>query len=183
MLRLRRYRASDSILYTDSGWALGCRAGSGYVHLPINRDVGVRVVGKVYHVQNVSAYDGRLKEWMRRFHGIATITLPITQAGRRLIDRAHGALYPRCHACRVGYEWRSTINDDMAKMKQSSKLYVFEKGDPGIVRNVEYFPMPASLGLQSIGGACDTDKLLCMVFGVIAETSGVHCTPGKDGVM
>ena len=26
----------------------------------------------VYHLQNVNAYDSRLKNWMGRFHGVAT---------------------------------------------------------------------------------------------------------------
>jgi hypothetical protein len=25
-----------------------------------------------FHIQNVNAYDSRLKEWIRRFHGVAT---------------------------------------------------------------------------------------------------------------
>jgi hypothetical protein len=56
---------------------------------------GIRVVGKVYHVQNVNAYDSRLKEWVHRFHGIATHYLANYLGWRRLIDRAHGALSPR----------------------------------------------------------------------------------------
>ena len=28
------------------------------------------------HINNVNAYHGRLKEWMRRFHGVATDNLP-----------------------------------------------------------------------------------------------------------
>lgn len=30
------------------------------------------MVAGVYHVQNVNAYDSRLKSWIRRFHGVAT---------------------------------------------------------------------------------------------------------------
>ena len=29
-----------------------------------------------FHINNVNAYHGRLKEWMRRFHGVATENLP-----------------------------------------------------------------------------------------------------------
>jgi len=28
------------------------------------------------HINNVNAYHGRLKEWLRRFHGVATKNLP-----------------------------------------------------------------------------------------------------------
>ena len=29
------------------------------------------------HINNVNGYHGRLKEWMRRFHGVATKNLPL----------------------------------------------------------------------------------------------------------
>ena len=29
-----------------------------------------------FHFNNVNAYHGRLKEWLRRFHGVATQNLP-----------------------------------------------------------------------------------------------------------
>jgi hypothetical protein len=67
----------------------------GIAHRPINLVAGVRVAGKIYHVQNVNAYDSRLKEWMRRFHGIVTHYLANYLGWRRLIDRAHGSLSPR----------------------------------------------------------------------------------------
>ncbi len=35
-------------------------------------DGGARVIAGVYHIQNVNAYDSRLKQWMRRFYGVAT---------------------------------------------------------------------------------------------------------------
>ncbi len=37
---------------------------------PRRVSAGVRVINRVYHVQNVNAYGSRLKEWMRRFHGV-----------------------------------------------------------------------------------------------------------------
>jgi len=83
---------NDAILCSDSGNALGAAVrGIGITHRPINLAAGIRVVGRVYHVQNVNAYGSRLKEWMQRFHGITTNYL----GGRRLIDRAHGSLSPR----------------------------------------------------------------------------------------
>jgi len=93
---LKPLLASDAILCTDSGRALGAAVREiGITHRPINLAAGIRVVGKVYHVQNVNAYDSRLKEWMHRFHGIATHYLANYLGWRRLIDRAHGSLSPR----------------------------------------------------------------------------------------
>ena len=93
---LKPLLASDAILCTDSGRALGVAVREiGIAHRPINLAAGIRVIGKVYHVQNVNAYDSRLKEWMQRFHGIATHYLANYLGWRRLIDRAHGALSPR----------------------------------------------------------------------------------------
>ncbi len=39
------------------------------------------LINKVYHIQNVNAYDSRLKGWMHRFNGVATKYLPITWDG------------------------------------------------------------------------------------------------------
>lgn len=41
-------------------------------HRPVNLSAGIRVIAGVYHVQNVNAYDSRLKDWLRRFKGVAT---------------------------------------------------------------------------------------------------------------
>jgi transposase-like protein len=38
------------------------------------------------HINNVNAYHGRLKEWMRRFHGVATKNLPNYLSWRRTIE-------------------------------------------------------------------------------------------------
>ena len=43
---------------------------------------------KVFHVQNVNAYHSRLKNWMRRFHGVATEHLPSYLGWRRLHEMA-----------------------------------------------------------------------------------------------
>lgn len=93
---LKPLLASDTVLCTDSGKALGAAVREiGITHRPINLAAGIRVVGKVYHVQNVNAYDSRLKEWMIRFHGIATHYLANYLGWRRMIDPTHGALSPR----------------------------------------------------------------------------------------
>ncbi|MGC8475419.1 MAG: IS1595 family transposase, partial [Acetobacteraceae bacterium] len=38
------------------------------------------------HINNVNAYHSRLKEWMRRFHGVATANLPNYLSWRRTIE-------------------------------------------------------------------------------------------------
>jgi transposase-like protein len=39
-----------------------------------------------FHLNNVNAYHGRLKEWLRRFHGIATKNLPNYLGWRRTLE-------------------------------------------------------------------------------------------------
>jgi transposase-like protein len=39
-----------------------------------------------YHINNVNAYHGRLKEWLRRFHGVATANLANYLSWRRTIE-------------------------------------------------------------------------------------------------
>ncbi len=38
----------------------------------INVSAKEHVKNGIYHIQNVNAYDSRLKSWMRYFHGVAT---------------------------------------------------------------------------------------------------------------
>ena len=44
-------------------------------HPAVNLSKGIRVKGAV-HVQNVNAYHSRFREWIARFHGVATHYLP-----------------------------------------------------------------------------------------------------------
>ena len=46
----------------------------------------------VWHVQNVNAYDRRLKSWMGRFYGVATKYLHHYLGWRRLLDRFNGSV-------------------------------------------------------------------------------------------
>ena len=79
--------ASDCILCTDSSKAMGAAARKiGITHRTVNLAAGIRVVARVYHVQNVNAYDSRLKNWMHRFHGVATRYLPSYLGWRRILD-------------------------------------------------------------------------------------------------
>jgi transposase-like protein len=47
-----------------------------------------------FHINNVNAYHGRLKEWMRRFHGVATKNLPNYLSWRRTIEAFSTASTP-----------------------------------------------------------------------------------------
>ena len=42
---------------------------------------------KIYHIQNVNAYDSRLKTWVKRFNGVATKYLESYLGWMRLLDR------------------------------------------------------------------------------------------------
>ncbi len=84
------------MICTDSGKALTAAIRDiSITHRPINLAAGVRVIGKVYHVQNVNAYDSRLKMWMHRFHGVATHYLANYLGWRRLIDQTKKPLTPQ----------------------------------------------------------------------------------------
>lgn len=61
----------------------------------------------MWHVQNVNAYDARLKNWMHRFHGIATRYLANYLGWRRLLDRCKDLVTPQqflFHALRKEYQ-------------------------------------------------------------------------------
>ena len=47
-----------------------------------------------FHINNVNAYHSRLKEWMRRFHGVATDNLPNYLSWRRTIEAMANASTP-----------------------------------------------------------------------------------------
>jgi transposase-like protein len=64
------------------------------VHKPINLSAGIRVVDHAFHIQNVNAYDSRLKTWMVRFHGVATKYLPNYLGWRRCLERFAETLTP-----------------------------------------------------------------------------------------
>ena len=92
---LRPLIASDAILCTDGAnvYKTFARA-TGVAHRPLNVQQGVRVRDGVFHIQNVNAYDSRLKTWMRRFNGIATQYLDNYLGWRRLLERYRGRISP-----------------------------------------------------------------------------------------
>jgi transposase-like protein len=87
---LRRHLAPvierDILLVTDSHPAY--RAFSleaGITHRAVNLSARVRVAGAL-HVQNVNAYHSRFKEWLGRFHGVASRYLPNYLGWRWALD-------------------------------------------------------------------------------------------------
>jgi transposase-like protein len=81
--------ARDAVLCSDGAKAYAAfAAGHGLHHEPINVAAGIRVRDGAFHVQNVNAYHGRLKGWMRRFNGVATRYLPNYLGWRRTLERA-----------------------------------------------------------------------------------------------
>jgi transposase-like protein len=56
-------------------------------HKVINASAGEHVKEGAYHIQNVNAYDSRLKNWMHHFHGIATKYLESYLGWMRMLDR------------------------------------------------------------------------------------------------
>ena len=59
----------------------------GYALETINVSAKEHIRNGIYHVQNVNAYDSRLKEWMKHFHGVATKYLESYLGWMRLLDR------------------------------------------------------------------------------------------------
>jgi transposase-like protein len=81
----------DTILCTDGSGTLAAAAKKiGVTHRPVNLSAGIRVIAGVYHVQNVNAYDSRLKDWIRRFKGVSTRYLDSYLGWFRAIDRTRG---------------------------------------------------------------------------------------------
>ncbi len=77
--------------------------------------LGERDVDRAFRIQDVNAYDSRLKTWMRRFHGVAT-KYPDNHLGwRRLLERYRKHLAPApCLGEAVG-RYGTTANSDRAK--------------------------------------------------------------------
>lgn len=86
---LKPILAPDAILCTDGSSMLAAAAKEiGITHRPVNVSAGQRVTAGVYHIQNVNAYDSRLKNWIRRLHGVATKYLDSCLGWFRALDRS-----------------------------------------------------------------------------------------------
>lgn len=80
---------SDTILCTDGSSVLAAAAKEmGVTHRPVNVSAGRRVIAGVYHIQNVNAFDSQLKNWIRRFNGVATKYLDSYLGWFRTLDRS-----------------------------------------------------------------------------------------------
>lgn len=63
----------EAILCTDGSGSFKKAARDNHIlHEGLNTRQGIRVKQRVFHLQHVNAYHSHLKEWMRRFHGVAT---------------------------------------------------------------------------------------------------------------
>lgn len=85
---LKAHLASDVVLCSDGGAPYRVAARHlGLTHKAVNLTAGIRVIAGAYHIQNVNAYDSRLKQWMQRFHGVATKYLENYLGWRRFLER------------------------------------------------------------------------------------------------
>lgn len=85
---LKSILAKDAILCSDGAAPYRLAAQHiGLTHHTVNLTAKIRVISGAYHIQNVNAYDSRLKEWMQRFHGVATKYLESYLGWRRFLDR------------------------------------------------------------------------------------------------
>lgn len=76
----------DVLLVTDANAAYRYFAReAGIAHEAVNLRAGIRVRGAI-HVQNVNAYHSRFREWLSRFHGVATRYLPNYLGWRWALD-------------------------------------------------------------------------------------------------
>lgn len=79
--------ADDALLCTDASAALAAAARARHLeHHTVNTAQGERRRGP-WHIQNVNAYHSRWKNWMVRFHGVATSYLHHYLGWFRALDR------------------------------------------------------------------------------------------------
>ncbi|MEB8286282.1 IS1595 family transposase, partial [Aeromonas veronii] len=77
----------DAVLCSDGAGVYACFSKEqGVTHQVVHNRQGERVVG-AYHIQHVNGYHRRLKEWMERFHGVATHYLKNYLGWRRMLER------------------------------------------------------------------------------------------------
>ena len=103
---LKPLLAADVILCTDGAAAYTVIARNLHIeHHPVNISQGVHVVRGAYHIQNVNAYDSRLKQWPARFHGVATDYLESYLGWRRMLERFGKNILPgMCLRAALGKE-------------------------------------------------------------------------------
>lgn len=78
----------DALLCSDSKLSYKAFAKEHHLTLEtINASAKEHVRETIYHIQNVNAYDSRLKAWMKHFNGVATKYLESYLGWMRLLDR------------------------------------------------------------------------------------------------
>ena len=92
---LKPVLAQDVVLCTDGNQSYRSFADTENIaHVRLIASNESRVINKVYHIQNVNAYDSRLKGWMRRFNGVATKYLPNYLGWRRCLEKQGNSIAP-----------------------------------------------------------------------------------------
>lgn len=67
---------------------------AGAVHRSVNITPGQRGINSIHHIQNVNAYNSRLKQWIARFHDVATRHLGSYLGWHRMIDCLSQSITP-----------------------------------------------------------------------------------------
>ncbi|AXA94427.1 IS1595 family transposase [Massilia sp. YMA4] len=79
--------APGVLLATDGARAYQAFAkATGIAHRAVNVAAGQRVVDEVIHLQTVNSCHGRFKNWLKRFHGVASKYLPNYLGWRHALD-------------------------------------------------------------------------------------------------
>ncbi len=87
---------AEAVLCSDGAGVYAAFARRCHItHRIVHNRPGQRVRAGAFHIQNVNAYHRRLKEWMGRFHGVATRYLPHYLAWRRMLERYRATIQPR----------------------------------------------------------------------------------------
>lgn len=85
----------ESVLCTDGASVYAAfAAANGITHCVVHDRAGQRVREGAFHIQNVNAYHSRLKNWMTRFHGVATKYLVNYLGWRRMLERYQHNILP-----------------------------------------------------------------------------------------
>jgi hypothetical protein len=93
---LRALVDQAAILCSDSAgvYAAFARA-TGIIHQPLNIQHDPHVIDGIFHIQNVNAYDSRLKGWIRRFHDVVAKYLENYLVWRGMLERYKTTITPK----------------------------------------------------------------------------------------
>ena len=83
----------DAVLCTDGAAVYSAFSRLTGIKHEVIKSKGPRARGP-FHIQNVNAFDSRLKEWMERFHGVATKYLGNYLGWRRMLERYQNQINP-----------------------------------------------------------------------------------------